>query len=410
MEASVLVRMLISVGLGLLIGLQREWSDPRVAGVRTFPMIALLGFFAGMLSDRVGEWLIPAGLVALGAVVVAARFGGGIEDRPGTTTQVAGLVVFLSTAGVALDYLAEAVLCCGCLMVLLQSKGWLHRGVRRLGREDLHAATQLALIGLVILPVLPDRTYGPYAVINPFKIWLMVVLIVGISLGAYVLSRLLKSRQGALVAGVMGGLISSTATTVSCSRSSRESADSARWAAAVVLVSMPVVLLRVMVEVAVVAPGILSVTLPPLAFHLVLMTGVVVLWFRRCGDLAGAEGERHPPSDLRAAIAFGLLYMVVLIGVAAARDWFGDRGLYAVAALSGLTDMDAITLSSAQLVKAGQLEVDKCWRAILVGATANSAFKYSVVVALGHRQLRGLTLAPFAIAFVAGIALVAMWP
>lgn len=410
MELPALLRMLVAVALGLLIGLQREWSDPRVAGIRTFPLIALLGFLAGSFSEPAGGWLIPAGLIAVGAVVVAARFGAQDADRPGTTTQVACLVVFLSTAGMALNYVAEAVMSCGFLMVLLQSKGWLHAGIRRLGREDLHAATQLVLIGLVILPILPDRTFGPYAVINPFKIWLMVVLIVGISLGAYVLSRLVKASHGAFIAGLLGGLISSTATTVSCSRQSRASESAARWAAAVVLVSMPVVLVRVIVEVAVVAPEILPVTLPPLGFQLVLMTGVVALSFRRCGDLTPATGERHPPSDLRAAIGFGLLYMVVLIGVAAARDWFGDRGLYAVAAISGLTDMDAITLSSAQLVKAGQLEVGKCWRAILVGATANFCFKYGVIIALGHARLARLTLLPYAISFVGGIALIVLWP
>lgn len=410
MELNGLMRMAIAVGLGLLIGLQREWSDNRVAGVRTFPLVALLGFLAGHIGDEAGGWMVPAGLIAVGGIVVAARFNSSTADRPGTTTQVACLVVYLSTAGLALDHVAEAVMSCGCLMVLLQSKGWLHGAIGRMGREDLQAATRLALIGLVILPVLPDRTYGPYAVINPFRIWLMVVLIVGLSLGAYVLSRLVKPSHGAFIAGLLGGVISSTATTVSCSRQSRGSEAAARWAAAVVLVSMPVVLARVMFEVAVVAPEILPVTLPPLAFQLVLMSGMVAVSFRHCGRLASAEQVRHPPSDLRTAISFGLLYMLVLVLAAAARDWFGDHGLYVVAAISGLTDMDAITLSSAQLVQAGQLEVSTCWRAILVGANANFCFKYGVIVALGHPRMHRLTLSAFLISFISGLALICFWP
>lgn len=410
MEHTILAKMAIAVGLGLLIGLQREWADNRVAGIRTFSMIALLGFFAGHLSGEIGAWLVPAGMIALGAVVVSARFSPGQGESPGTTTQVAGLVVYLSTVGLALNHVTEAVMSCGCLMVLLQSKGWLHEAIRRMGQQDVQAATQLALIGLVILPVLPNQTFGPYAVINPFKIWLMVVLIVGISLGAYVLSRLVKASHGAFIAGLLGGLISSTATTVSGARKSRESEPMVRWAAAVIMVSMPVVLIRVMAEVALVAPEIVAETFPPLMAQLCLMTATVAFFFRHCGSLEEATRDPHPPSDLRTAIAFGLMYMVVLVGAAAAREKFGDQGLYAVAAISGMTDMDAITLSSAQLVKAGQLEVSKCWRAILIGATANFCFKYGVIVALGHPRLRRLTFWAFLVSFLGGLGLILYWP
>jgi uncharacterized membrane protein (DUF4010 family) len=216
-------KLAMAVGLGLLIGLQREWSESGVAGIRTFPIIALLGGFAGLSVDAFGGWTVAAGMIALAAMVLVARHEFENKEVSGTTTQIACLLVYLSSAGLMVGYLTEAVVSSGCLVALLHWKRRLHGFVRRIGREELHAVVQMVLIGLVILPVLPNRAFGPYAVINPFQIWLMVVLIVGISLAAYVLSRLVSARQGTLVAGILGGLISSTATTVSYSRRSVDS-------------------------------------------------------------------------------------------------------------------------------------------------------------------------------------------
>jgi len=410
MELLPLHELAIAAGLGLLIGLQREWSEHGVAGIRTFPIIALFGCFAGLSAETLGSWTVAAGLLALGAVVLAARFELEDKDVPGTTTQIACLLVYLLSAGLAVGFVTEAVVTAGFLVVLLHWKKSLHGFVRRIGRQELHAVVQMALVGLVILPVLPNRAFGPYAVINPFEIWLMVVLIVGISLAAYLLSRLVRSDRGALLAGILGGLISSTATTVSYSHRSKDSESATRVAASVILIATPVVFARVMVEVAVVAPAILPVTLPPLSLAMVLMIGLAWLSFRNNATAASGDADQHPPSDLGTAIGFGLLYMLVLVAAAAARDYFGNSGLYAVAAISGLTDMDAITLSSAQLVKAGQLAPTECWRVILVGAMANLAFKFGVIAALGHRELKRRTAPAFGISILGCGLLLLFWP
>lgn len=413
MELSPLYKLAIAVGLGLLVGLQREWADSRVAGIRTFPIIALLGSMAGLVSGTFGGWVVAAGLVALGAVVLAAKTPAKPESEnkegAGTTTQIACLLVFVATAGLAVGFVTEAVVVCGTLAALLHWKSKLHRFVHRIGREELHAVVQMTLIALVILPVLPNQTFGPYAVINPFEIWLMVVLIVGISLAAYVISRLVSAKKGTLLAGILGGLISSTATTVSCARRSRDSKLAVRVSAAIILISMPIVFARVIFEVAVVAPEILELTFPPLVLVMLVMLVMAWLSFRNCTSNA-AKGEEHPPSDLKTAIGFGLLYMVVLIAAAAARDHFGNSGLYVVAFISGLTDMDAITLSSAQLVKSGQLPATDCWRVILVGALSNLAFKYGVVAVLGNRELMRRTAWGFAVSVLAGVLMLALWP
>lgn len=413
MELTPLHKLVVALGLGFLVGLQREWSRNRIAGIRTFPLIAATGLICGILADRHGGWLLAAGLLALAgfALLGKALRAGREEVGPGMTTEVASIVVYLCGALLAENYVAEAIVAAGCLAVLLHWKEPLHSFAQGMGREDLRAVIQLALIGLVILPALPDQPYGPYQVINPYKIWLMVVLIVGISLAAYAAARVFSARKGLLVAGLLGGLISSTATTVSFARQSRATPNAARQAAVVVLIASTVVFLRVLAEIAVVAPEILEIVAPPLCLEMGGMTLLALAIFRRASALdAVTMAPAVPPSELKGAIVFGLMYLVVLLGVAAAKEHFGQGGLYVVAAVSGLTDMDAITLSSAQLVQAGQLSPPDCWRLVMVGAMANLAFKFGVVCVLGDPRMRQWIGVTFGLAVALGGALVRWWP
>jgi uncharacterized membrane protein (DUF4010 family) len=282
--------------------------------------------------------------------------------------------------------------------------------VERIGEKDIRGIFRLVLIGLVILPVLPDRTYGPYDVLNPFRIWLMVVLIVGISLGGYVAHKSLGAKVGTVLAGVLGGVISSTATTVSFARRSRRNTDSAGLAAAVVMIASTVVFARVGFEVAVVAPGIVGTVLPPLGAMMAWMAVVSLGAYLWGSSSRGTLPEVEDPSDLKAAIGFGLLYAVVLLGVAFAKEHFDDRGLYLVAGFSGLTDMDAITLSTAQLVKDGQIGVCSGWRMILVGGLSNLVFKVGAVALLGNRRLLARVAATVGLSLVGGAAILMLWP
>ncbi|MFO7975448.1 MAG: DUF4010 domain-containing protein, partial [Candidatus Hydrogenedentota bacterium] len=222
--------------------------------------------------------------------------------------------------------------------------------------------------------------------------------------------KLLGPRVGILLGGILGGLISSTATTVSYARNTRQHPDAASAAALVIFLASTVVFGRVIFEIGIVAPEILLTTVPPLLVMMVLMALVntaVFFWTRPAEK--GIPQER-PPSDLKAAIMFGLLYTVVLFGVAAAKDHFGDKGLYAVAALSGLTEMDAITLSTAQLVQKGELAVDIGWRLIMVGAMANLVFKGIAVALLSNRHLAKRVAGLFGIALVIGALILYLWP
>lgn len=186
MDWTVYLELGIASGLGLLVGLQREWVQREAAGIRTFALITIFGTVAGIICNvqpSFGPWPIFAGILAVAALMVMMNIGRlrSGEEHPGPTTEAAALVMFGVGVLLALHQIGPAVCISGGVAVLLQWKKPMHDFVGRIGKEDMRAIFRLVLIALVVLPMLPNRNYGPYNVLNPFHIWLMVVLIVGIS-------------------------------------------------------------------------------------------------------------------------------------------------------------------------------------------------------------------------------------
>jgi uncharacterized membrane protein (DUF4010 family) len=402
----------IALGLGLLVGLQRERAASRLAGMRTFPLVTVLGTLCSMLSQGFGGWILGAGFVALAAFAILGNL---VELRegtadPGLTTEVALLLMFAVGAYLVVGVKEVAIAIGGGVAVLLQFKGSLHVVARKLGDADLTAIMRFALISLVILPALPNRAYGPYAVLNPREIWLMVVLIVGISLAGYIVYRFFGEQAGIVTGGILGGLISSTATTVSYARRTSTAPASSRAAAVVIMVASTIVFGRILLEIGLVAPSFVRTALPPIALLMVLQASLAAgmwLWGR---NEATEMPIQENPTELKSALGFAALYAIVVFAVAAAKQHFGERGLYAVAALSGLTDMDAITLSTAQLVNSARLEADRAWRVILLASLSNLVFKSLIVAALGRRELLARIAPLFGVVLLAGGAILLLWP
>jgi uncharacterized membrane protein (DUF4010 family) len=401
-----------ALGLGLLVGLQREWVQNRVAGIRTFALLSLFGALCGLLGQLYGGWVIAAALVAFVSVVIVGHLSELRNKEPdsGLTTEMAMLVMFAIGIITVHGQRLIAVVIAGSVMVLLQSKKPLHNMVRRIGEEDLREIARLVLLGLVILPVMPDRDMGYLGVLNPFSIWLMVVLIVGISLAAYLTQKFLGAGKGSAIAGILGGLISSTATTASLARRSRGAGACGLTLAAISLIASAVVFPRVILEVVVAAPSHFSQLLPPLLAMLFWFGLVAAVTHRLAAKSGTHAGDESPPSELKSAVLFGLLYAVVLLIVAFARQHLGESGLYAAAALSGLTDMDAITLSTARLVSTGNLETGTAWRMILVSGLSNVLFKAVLVATLGVRAYIRPMLLGFGSALLGGVAILLLWP
>lgn len=401
-----------ALGLGLLVGLQREWVQNRVAGIRTFALLSLFGALCGLLGLVYGGWVIAAALIAFVSVVIIGHLAEMKNQEPdsGLTTEMAMLVMFATGIITIHGHRLIAVVIAGSVMVLLQSKKPLHAMVRRIGEDDLREIARLVLLGLVILPALPNREMGYLDVLNPFAIWLMVVLIVGISLAAYLAGKFLSGTKGTALTGILGGLISSTATTASLARRSRDHGACGISLAAITLIASAIVFVRVIVEVAIAAPAHLQKMLPPL-MTMMFWFGLVAAIVHRISEKSGKHvADESPPSELKSAVIFGLLYAVVLLVVAAAREHFGDSGLYIAAAISGLTDMDAITLSTSRLVSTASLDTSTAWRMIIVGGMANMLFKAGLVLVLGARAFIKPVLLGMGVALLGGLALLALWP
>jgi uncharacterized membrane protein (DUF4010 family) len=294
--------------------------------------------------------------------------------------------------------------------VLLHLKPQLHALAGRLGEEDFRAVMQFVLVALVVLPVLPDRGFGPYGVVNPRRAWLMVVLITGLGLAGYIAAKCLGARAGTLAAGLLGGLVSSTATTVSFARRARGAPGFAALAALVMMLAAAVLVFRVGLLLRVTAPAVFGAALAPLAAWGAVVLAVASVLHRRAPRAAAAPAELGNPSELRTALTFAALYVGILLAVAAAQDWFGTAGLFAVAVLSGLTDMDAITLSFGRMSARGELGPDTAWRLVLAAGVANTLFKAGLAATLGGPALRGTALAAFGVVAAAGAAIAWWWP
>ena len=405
------LQLFVALGLGLLVGLQRERVDPAIAGIRTFALITVLGALAALLGRSFGGWIVAVGLLVAAALVMSGnlvRLSRG-DAEPGQTTEFTAVIMYCVGALVVIAPLAVSVVLAGAVAVLLHLKEPLHRFVGRMGEQDVRAIMQLVLIALVILPILPDRPFGPYDVLNPYQVWWMVVLIVSLSLAGYVAFKLFGSKAGSVLSGILGGLISSTATTVSYARRTRETPGSSRLAALIIALASTVVFGRVLVEMAAVAPSYLIYMGPPIAAMLGV-AGVVSLIAWLLGRDRNAEPpEPENPAELKSALVFGALYAGILLAVAFARDRFGTAGLYTVAAISGLTDVDAITLSTSRLV-AGGLDPSTGWRAILLAGLSNLVFKAGIAAVLGSWGLFGRIALLFGLALAGGGLILWLWP
>jgi uncharacterized membrane protein (DUF4010 family) len=299
----------------------------------------------------------------------------------------------------------------GVVALLLHWKKPLHRFVGALGDTDMRAIMQLVLISMVILPVLPNEPYGPYGVFNPFEIWLMVVLIVGLSLAGYVAYKIFGSVGGVLLSGVLGGVISSTATTVSSARQSRATPSrGAGLTALLIMIASTMAMARVLIEIAFVASGSFPQLALPLGAMLAAMAMIAAGAYLFTRKEPAELGEQKNPAHLEAALLFALVYALIKLAVAAAKEHYGTAGLYGVGVISGLTDMDAITLSTARLVETNGVEASIGWRTILIAALANLAFKGTAVAILGTPQLFIRVAFLFGLSLVAGGLIFWLWP
>lgn len=387
-----------AAGLGLLVGFEREHSlkgEKTFAGARTFAFIAFLGAMAAHLQARHGaDWMVVAAFLAVSGLVTVSYFITGRDGQVGTTTEVSALFTFLVGALCGWGELGVAAGAGVAGLFLLSIKQWSDRMARRLSEEDVVAAVKFAVITAIILPLLPNRAYGPIEalqVLNPFKIWLMVVLISGLNFASYILVKLVGQRHGLGLTGILGGLVSSTAVTLGFSQRSKLEPPLAAALTLGILLAWTVMFVRVVILVSVVSRDLAI----RLAGGIGLMAAVSLalcgfLWWReRTGEKeTGTVQSGQNPFDLSEAVKFGLLFGGVTFVAKAAQVYFGDTGLYIAGGLAGLTDVDAISLSMANLANTTSADLGPAARTVLIAVLSNTLVKGGMAVFLGGAAMR----------------------
>jgi len=412
MTGEIVRALSLALGLGLLVGLQRQHAGSEYGGIRTFPIITLLGAICGLLAQQWGGIIVAGGLVGVAATALISNMLRQADDadRAGQTTEAAALLMFACGALLTTDLQPFAIAVAGLTAVLLHSKAWLHQLAGTLTKRDLQAIMRFAVVSLIVLPLVPDTEFGPYDVLNARTIWWMVVLIVGMGLAGYVAMRVFGERAGGWLSGVLGGLVSSTATTVAYARRVPEHGFSVPLAAWIIIIASAVAAARVIVEVAVVAPKLWLDIAPPLAVFLLLLIVASVVMARRSAQDHIGMPDTGNPAELRSAIVFAAVFALVTLASAAASDALGPDAVYIVAIVSGVVDVDAITLSTAGQAANGSMEADIAWRVILIASMTNLIFKTCIAGAIGSPRLFFQLIVPTGAAVIGGTALLVFWP
>jgi uncharacterized membrane protein (DUF4010 family) len=407
----------IALFIGALVGIDREKrktsEDPgAIGGIRTFILIAEAGAVSAWLSVRTGNaWIFVASALAVGGVVTAGYLAHARRhpDALGLTTETAALAVYLLGGATLFGFPGIAVGLAITTSALLAFKQPIHGLVGKLETDDLYAGLELLIATFIALPLLPDRPLDPWGALNPYRLWLLVILISSLSLAGYVAVRALGPGRGTWLTAVAGGVVSSTAVTLALARLSRlrTSASVASLLAGGVVLAWLVMFPRILVTVAVVNRALLPALLVPLA-TMAAAAALPAAWllYRGMSEVKGpaAAVALRNPFSLRSAIQFGLIFAAVLLVVALVQTYAPGRGLYAVAAFAGIADVDAITLSMAGCVGDGTCTRQAGVVSIVIATLSNTLVKSGMVVTLGTPALRGPVLAATALIVAAGLA------
>lgn len=385
--------------IGVLIGMQREYAHGSskgtglFAGARTFALMSLVGATAAFLAETLNSVLVFISIVGMtGLMVIVAYYVTATErEEIGLTSEVAALITILIGAVCYIHSIELAAALGVVTTVLLAVKGELRQFVRVITREDVFATLQFAVITAIVLPVLPNKTFGlaPFDVLNPAKIWEMVIFISGINFLGYILVKVVGPKKGLGISGLLGGLASSTATTMSFSERSKSQKGMEKPFAVAIIVAWIIMFVRVIAEVAVVNKRLLPQVWPALtAMGLAALIYAGYLYFSQAA-IDEEELALSNPFELGTAIKFGLIYALVLVGIKAAEIYIGEKGIYLTSIIAGLADVDAITLSISALTRVGgSISLESGKYAIILATISNTLTKGALVFSIGSKSLR----------------------
>lgn len=384
-------KLIIAVLIGALIGLEREHSKPAsektFAGVRTFPLISILGFVAALISSVTSFWIYFAIFIGYSSLITTAYVFSAKLGRPGGTSEISTLLVFILGSLVYWNYVVLAAIISVIAATFLTLKIQLHRFVGKVSEEDLYATIKLAIITVIILPLLPNEEIGPLNILNPRMIWLMVIFISGISFIGYIFIKIFGENKGIPITGLMGGLVSSTAVSYSFSKKSKENHELAPNFALGIVLASTLMYPRIFIILLVLNSALIKSVWIPMLILTLTNAGVSYIMQKNISHYSSVEEiDLKNPFKLKSALLFGLIFAVMIFLSKAAQIYLGRNGIYAASAFGGLASIDAIIVSLTQLTYSN-FNGHVVTVAVIIVIISNSIFKVAIALFWGVKEL-----------------------
>ena len=387
----VIQKLVIAILIGILIGLEREHSRSKTskifAGIRTFPLLSMLGFSAALVASLTNVWLYGIIFIGYSALITTSYISSAKEGRLGGTSETSALLVFILGSLVYWGLILVAAAIAVFTMLFLSLKIQLHSFVGKINSEDILAILKLAIITIIILPLLPNKAIDPLNVFNPRTLWLMVIFVSGIGFIGYILVKYVGKDKGIGLTGFLGGMVSSTAVTFSMSKKSKESEPIAGNYAVGVILASSVMYLRVFIIIILLNIQLaMNVWLPLIILG---VSGFLIssLTKRKFQTPVNEVFELKNPLELRFALLFGLIFGVVIVASKAAQHYLGIGALYGVSALAGITSVDAIVLSVMELLS-HSIKMSTAIAAIIIATASNNIIKIMISLYWGSREFK----------------------
>ena len=387
-------RLLVACGIGFLIGLEREHAalakkEEAFAGIRTFIFLSLIGFLGAAMHYLIGPWILPIVLLSVIILTSISYWVTANRGDIGGTAELTTITVVLLGAFTFLGYMEISLMLTVIMVVLLSSKFKLMEVIGQITKEELYDFIRFVVMVLLLFPFLPDETYGPYDVINPREIGWVIILTSGLGLIGYIMMRVFGAHKGILLTGIIGGLVSSTAVTWVFSKKSKEQPSLSAHCAIAILAASSIMILRVMIWVFVFNQDLWQGLVLPLGLIFIAAIGTTIFFLVRYKEKQKVDADIDPgkPLNLKGALIFGLLYMVIIFAVAYANNVFGEEGIYIASGIAGLSDVDAITISVSKLAMQ-TISSTTAQNAILIATLSNTLVKIGIALWAGSKEMR----------------------
>lgn len=407
-----LQELFMVLGIGLMMGLEREYSNTNqdhkrhnelFAGVRTFPLVAIIGYLALYLSIEFTFWVYAVALAGISGLAIVSYSYGRKSGRSGSTTELSIVAVFLLSGLVFRQQYLIAAFLALVITTLLALKVNLHQAVRDMSKHDILSILLFVVISALILPLLPNTDLGPYAVFNPFRIWLIVTLFMALNFIAYFLQKFIDTRYSIIATGIIGGFASSTATAWYFSRLGGKSKKGGQAHVAAILFASSIMFPRLLLWLALLSPTLFNTVWLP--FLLLGAVGFSIGYFMSKQSFERQTSYTHTirnPINLKDALVFAGLYVLIVLLVGYAEEHLGTQGVYYAAAISGLTDVDAITISITNYLGVS-IHEKLAVIALVIASLSNTLTKYMLCLVFGNAPMRKYASLGFIPLFLGGI-------